>query len=81
MKDSISIIIPAYNEEYSLADAVRVVVSVVSKEVSDYEVIIINDGSTDATGHIANRIQKKNNHVMVVHHPSNQGFGTTLKTA
>ena len=79
MKDSISIIIPAYNEEHSLEESVKVAASVVSKEVTDYEIIIVNDGSTDATGKIANRIRKRNSRVKVIHHKYNEGFGSTFK--
>lgn len=79
MKDSISIIIPAYNEEKTLEEAVNVARDVVSKQVSDYEIIIVNDGSSDATGEIANRIGKRNTHVKVIHHGRNEGFGSTFK--
>lgn len=79
MKDSISIIIPAYNEEHSLLDAVNIAERVVSRVVGDYEIIIVNDGSTDGTGRIADRIRGKNRHVRVIHHRSNQGFGSTFK--
>lgn len=79
MKDSISIIVPAYNEEHSIDDAVKAATSVVSKEVTDYEIIIVNDGSTDATAEIVNRIQEKNRHVKVIHHRHNEGFGSTFK--
>lgn len=78
MKDSVSIIIPAYNEEHSIEKAVQIAARVVSRDVKNYEIIIVNDGSTDATGKIANRIREKNKHVKVIHHDFNQGFGSTF---
>lgn len=79
MKDSISVIVPAFNEENSLEEAVKVAADVVSDEVKDYEIIIVNDGSTDATGTIAERLAQKNTHVNVIHHPHNEGFGATFR--
>lgn len=79
MKDSISVIIPAYNEEHSLKEAVRIARGVVSHEVSDYEIIIVNDGSTDTTGTIAQRLAGKQPRVHVIHHKYNEGFGAAFK--
>jgi glycosyltransferase involved in cell wall biosynthesis len=78
-KDSISVVIPAYNEENSLLDAVNIVTRVLSHLVKEYEIIIVNDGSTDNTGDIANRIALKNKSVTVVNHKSNEGFGITFR--
>lgn len=79
MKDSISVIVPAYNEEKSLEGAVRIVTGVVSKVTNDYEILIINDGSTDSTGKIASHIAKTNKKVKVLHHKKNEGFGITFR--
>lgn len=79
MKDSISIIIPAYNEENTIEEAVNIVTSVVSKKTKDYEIIIINDGSTDTTGKIAKRIAVSDKKVKVIHHKNNEGFGITFR--
>lgn len=79
MKDSISVIIPAYNEEKSLRDAVKVASRVIAKETKDYEIIVVNDGSIDDTGKIAKRIVLENTHVKFVAHGQNMGFGTTFR--
>ena len=78
MKDSISVIIPAYNEEHSLKDAVIVAINVLSDICKEYEIIIVNDGSTDATGKIATLLAKKNRKIKVIHHKDNEGFGKTF---
>lgn len=77
MSDSISVIIPAFNEEKTLEDAVHVV-SKVLREVKSYEIIIVNDGSTDATGKIAQRLARKNSNIKILHHAKNEGFGATF---
>lgn len=78
MRDSISVIIPAYNEEKSIEDAVAVASGVLLEITDDYEIIIVNDGSTDATGKIANRLAQKNVKVKSIHHKKNCGFGITF---
>ncbi|MEK6983824.1 MAG: glycosyltransferase family 2 protein [Nanoarchaeota archaeon] len=72
---SISIIIPAYNEEKNLADAVKTIDSVVKRMFKDYEFLILDDGSSDATGAIADSLAKKNTRIRVIHFGRNMGFG------
>lgn len=79
MKDSVSVIIPAYNERESLEQAVNVVHNVLSEISADFEIIVVNDGSTDTTGIIADRIALTNKHVKVIHHKVNKGFGLTFR--
>jgi glycosyltransferase involved in cell wall biosynthesis len=47
---------------------------------ADYEVIIVNDGSSDATGSIAEKIVSRDNRVKVVHHSTNLGYGSALQS-
>lgn len=73
--ESISIIIPAYNEEKSLADAVKTINGVVGGIFKDYELLILDDGSSDRTGAIADNLAKKNVRIRVIHFGRNRGFG------
>ena len=75
MKDGVSIIMPAYNEAGNLVRAVASASAVCGKLHVPYEVIIINDGSHDDTGAVANNLAKKSSHVRVIHNPTNHGFG------
>ncbi len=53
----------------------------VAESISDdYEIIIVNDGSKDRTGEIADRLAKENPAVRVVHHEKNMGYGAALQS-
>ena len=70
----VSIIIPAYNEEGAIADQIKEVHSVMKQTDWVYEVIVVNDGSTDGT---AKQVAK---HKAKLHNlPQNQGYGAALK--
>lgn len=72
---TISIIVPAYNEEGNLQGTVESVVEVISKKFSDYEILIFNDYSTDRTGRIADGLASGNPKIKAIHNEKNMGFG------
>jgi len=74
-KPSISVIVPAYNEEENLTGAVLSIKSAAADNFSGYEILIINDCSSDKTGIIADDISKKDPNIRVFHNPRNMGFG------
>ena len=74
---SISIVIPAYNEEESLGYVLRDTLKDLPKAVPDYEVIVVDDGSIDSTPLIADSFVKKNKRVRVIHQ-SNSGFNKAM---
>lgn len=78
-RPSISVIVPAYNEEKNIAGAVKCINSALGDSFSDHEIIILNDHSTDATGAHANALASKDDHIRVVHNPTNMGFGYNYK--
>jgi glycosyltransferase involved in cell wall biosynthesis len=55
-------------------------VQAASELTPDYEVIIVNDGSNDATAEVANELARTYPHVRVIHHPENRGYGGALQT-
>ena len=79
MNQSLTVIIPAFNEEGNLENAVGSVLGAVDGLFSSYEILIVDDGSMDATGKIADRLASLNPHIKVAHNPRNQGVGFTLR--
>lgn len=77
---SISVFFPCYNEEGNVARTTEKALAVLNEIGADYEVIIVDDGSWDATGRIADEIAAKNPRVKVVHHPTNLGYGAALQS-
>lgn len=75
-KPSISVIIPALNEEGNLADTVQEVFNALDNKIfGAYEILIFDDGSTDKTGEIADGLASKNENIKVIHNSVNRGFG------
>ncbi len=62
-----SIVIPVYNAEKYLDECVE---SVLSQSVTDFELILVNDGSTDKSGHICDRFALRDERVKVIHQPN-----------
>lgn len=79
MGESISIIIPAYNDEGTISDVVSEAVDVASHLVPDYEVFVINDGSQDGTGRVLETLRLSIPNMRVTHHEFNRGFGATIR--
>jgi len=71
MLNKISIVIPAFNESASIAE----VIGLIKKQVTDSEIIVVDDASTDNTSEIA-----KNAGAIVIKHPYNIGNGAAVKT-
>ena len=78
-KVSISLIIPAYNEEESIEEAVAEAVAVLEDLTSWYEVIVVDDGSTDATPKIVEQLAERDG-VRGIHNRQNLGLGAALQT-
>jgi glycosyltransferase involved in cell wall biosynthesis len=76
----LSVFFPAYNDSGTIASMVIRAVKAASELTSDYEVIVVDDGSTDATAEIANELARTYPHVRVEHHPRNRGYGGALQT-
>ncbi|MCK4947350.1 MAG: glycosyltransferase family 2 protein [Candidatus Aureabacteria bacterium] len=79
MDRGISIVLPAYNEEENIGHAVGDIVGYFKEKKEKYEVIVVDDGSSDMTGKLANRLENKYKQVRVISHPKNEGYGKSLK--
>ncbi len=82
---SLTIFFPMWNEQdyiYPTVDAARDVCAqmLADGEIGDYEILIVDDASTDATGSIADELATDDPRVRVVHHPVNRRLGGCIKT-
>jgi glycosyltransferase involved in cell wall biosynthesis len=76
----VSIVLPCYNEAPNVADAVRAATGAAEAHAADFEVIVIDDGSTDGTAQIAARLADADRRVRLVVHPSNRGYGGAVRS-
>jgi glycosyltransferase involved in cell wall biosynthesis len=78
---SLSLFFPAYYDEANIPKVVESALRVVGElGIDDYEVIIVEDGSPDRTGEVADELAARHPRVRVVHHPENLGYGMALRT-
>jgi glycosyltransferase involved in cell wall biosynthesis len=83
--ERLSVFFPMWNEEEYLQRALDAAQDVceeliASGDIGDYELIIVDDASTDATGQLADQAVANDSHVKVVHHPTNRKLGGSIKT-
>ena len=71
----LSVFLPSHNEEANVERVVRSYLAVLPKYAEEYEVIVVDDGSRDRTGEIADGLAAQDQHVKVVHHEVNRGYG------
>lgn len=77
---SISVFFPCYNEQDNLARVVKQALVVLEKLKADFEIIIVDDGSSDRTAQIADEFAGQHDGVKVVHHRTNLGYGAALQS-
>jgi glycosyltransferase involved in cell wall biosynthesis len=79
MKYSISIVLPVYNEEAGIKSTLRRLVPVLKQAFLDYEVIIVESGSTDKSGEVADNASKKNKNIKVIHQKERKGYSNGIR--
>ncbi len=77
---SISVVLPAHNEAENIRITVENCIAYLEQNVLDYEVVVVNDGSTDYTQKIVEELQSTNSKVVLVNHTVNMGYGSALRS-
>jgi glycosyltransferase involved in cell wall biosynthesis len=80
MDISLSVFFPCYNEADNIGRVVKSAVTVLSQLVGQWEIIIVNDGSKDATARVADALAAGDDRIKVVHHQTNLGYGLALRS-
>jgi glycosyltransferase involved in cell wall biosynthesis len=75
---SLSLVLPAHNEADNIRAVVERALAVLPVYTDEFEIIVVNDGSRDATGAIAKELAAADSQVRVVHHRRNRGYGAAL---
>ena len=78
---SISVCMPAYNEEQNLPGMIADVVSVMRGRGDEFEIVVTNDGSKDRTGAVLQQLTQTYPELRPVEHPVNRGYGAAVFTA
>lgn len=79
-KPTISLVIPMFNEEANIDHAIAYAVAALSQHASQYEIIIVDDASTDQSPEIVRRATAENPHIRLISHDFNQKLGASLRS-
>lgn len=77
---SISIVLPAYNEEENVGEAIAATVEAMESITPDYEVMVADDGSSDGTSRVVEVLMERYPQVRLIRHPVNRGYGGALRS-
>ncbi|HEY2797440.1 MAG TPA: glycosyltransferase family 2 protein [Thermoanaerobaculia bacterium] len=76
----ISLFFPVYRDEATVERVTRKAVALMNELATEYEVIIVDDGSPDHAGEVADELARTIPRVRVIHHPRNMGYGEALRS-
>src|SRR4051794_23167092 len=76
----VSIVLPAHNEEANIGQAVADAAATAERMFADYEIIVVDDGSSDGTARVAEAAGGENARVRLISHDCNRGYGEALRT-
>ncbi len=76
----LSVFFPAYNEEDNIKTTITKAMKILPKVAEKWEIIVVNDGSTDRTGEIVEELIKKEPRIRMITHSPNRGYGSTIKS-
>lgn len=81
MIKELSVTFPCYNEESNIENTINTAIPIIKKTAKNWEVIIVNDGSTDRSLEKIKKLQKKwGKNIVLINHPKNRGYGAAFKS-
>ena len=78
--DSLSVFLPAFNEEKDIGRTVLSVKDTLLKVAGEWELTVVNDGSKDKTGEIVEDLANENPRIRIINHDVNRGYGASLRS-
>lgn len=78
-RPNISLFFPVYKDDLTIRDLAQRALQMLSEVAEDYEVVIVDDGSPDRSGEIADELARSDSRIRVAHHPRNLGYGAAMK--
>ncbi len=78
--ESVSIFFPCYNDSKSIGELVENAIDTIRKFTNKYEVIVVDDASTDNSKEVLEKLSKKYKHLKIIYHSKNQGYGGALRS-
>ena len=76
---SLSIFLPAYNESENISKSVNALIKSIPENII-YELIVVDDGSTDSTPQIVRNLIRNNDKIRLIRHRKNMGYGSAIAT-
>src|SRR4051794_31752316 len=77
---AVSIVLPAYDEEPNIEQAIAEATAVAERLFAEHEIIVVDDGSTDRTAELVRAIGQGDSRVHLIGHGENRGYGEALRT-
>ena len=77
---SLSVVLPAYNEADNIGRVINSAVKYLGDRQISYEIIVVNDGSVDATAAIVSELSNQNPKIHLINHAQNLGYGSALRS-
>lgn len=78
--DSLSLFFPVYKDESTVRIVAEKALQLLASLSADHEVIIVDDGSPDRSGEVADELARRYSQVRVIHHPRNLGYGAAVRS-